>query len=48
MTHDQAREVLAKAEAKVVLDEEAGSATIDGTVSIEELHAILQLLEYGA
>ena len=48
MTHDQASSILAEAEASIELDEEAGTATITGTVTIEELHAILQLLEYNA
>lgn len=48
MTHDQARSILAEAEARIELDEEAGTATITGTVTIEELHAISQLLEYNA
>jgi hypothetical protein len=48
MDHEQARSVIANAEAKIVLDEEAGTATIKGTVTIEELQAISQLLEYTA
>ncbi|MBV7457673.1 hypothetical protein KW843_24595 [Acidovorax sp. sif1233] len=48
MTHDQARAVLADAEATIMVDEEAGTATISGTVTIEELQAISQLLEYAA
>lgn len=48
MNHDQAREILAKAEAKIVVDDEAGTATINGTVTVEELQAISQLLEYTA
>lgn len=46
MNHDQARAILAEAEAKIAVDEEAGTATINGTVTIEELQAISQLLEY--
>lgn len=48
MTHDQARAILAEAEAAISLDEDAGTVTINGTVSMEELQAILQLLEYTA
>ena len=48
MTHDQARAILAAAEAAISLDEDAGTVTINGTVSMEELQAILQLLEYTA
>ena len=48
MTHDQARAILADAEATISVDEEAGTATISGTVTIEELQAISHLLEYTA
>ena len=48
MTHDQARAIQEDAEATIALDEEGGTATISGTVTIEELQAILQLLEYKA
>ena len=48
MTHDQARAIMEDAEATIALDEEGGTATISGTVTIEELQAILQLLEYKA
>ncbi len=48
MTHDQARTILANSEATIAVDEEAGTATINGTVTIEELQAITQLLEYDA
>lgn len=48
MTHDQARTILADAEAAIAVDEDAGTATINGTVTIEELQAISQLLEYTA
>lgn len=48
MTHDQARAILADAEANITVDEEAGTATISGTVTIEELQAISLLLEYSA
>ena len=48
MTHDQARAILADADATIAVDEEAGTATICGTVTIEELQAISQLLEYTA
>ena len=48
MTHNEARRILANADALIILNEEDGSAKIDGEVNIEELHAILQLLEYNA
>lgn len=47
MNHDEARVILAAAEATIELDEEDGTATINGTVTIEELQAIAQLLEYN-
>ncbi len=46
MTHDKAKDILSAAEAHVIIDEAAGTAIITGEVSIEELHAVLQLLEY--
>jgi hypothetical protein len=48
MTHNEARKILSESGANVVLDEENGTATIDGELTIEELSAILQLLEYSA
>lgn len=48
MTNDQARAILADAEATIAVDEVAGTATISGTVTVEELQAISQLLEYTA
>lgn len=48
MTHNEARETLQGSAAHIDLDEDSGTATINGTVTIEELHAILQLLEYTA
>ena len=48
MTHPEAREILGNAEAEIHVDEEGGTATINGTVTIEELQAMLQLLEYSA
>lgn len=48
MTHDQAREILAESNATIEVDEDAGTATINGKVTIQELQAISQLLEYNA
>lgn len=48
MTHDQAREILSEAEATIEVDEDAGTVAINGMVTIEELHAICQLLEYNS
>lgn len=48
MTHPEARAILEKSEAKIALDEEAGTATINGELTIEEIQAVLQLLEYSA
>lgn len=48
MNHDQACAILAEADASIEVDEDAGTATINGTVTIEQLQAISQLLEYSA
>ncbi|WGS88581.1 hypothetical protein ACQE3E_23320 (plasmid) [Methylomonas sp. MED-D] len=48
MTHQEAKQILEQSDAKISIDEDAGTATIDGELTIEELHAVLQLLEYGA
>ena len=48
MTHNDARKILEKADAQVILDEKEGLAKINGELNIDELHAILQLLEYSA
>lgn len=48
MSHEQARTILADSEATIAVDEEAGTATINGTVTIEDLLAITQQLEYDA
>ena len=48
MTHNEARLILANADARIILNEEDGTAQIDGEVNIEEMHAMLQLLEYNA
>ena len=48
MNHPQAKGILEASDATIVLDDDAGTATINGTLTIEELQAILQLLEYSA
>lgn len=48
MTHNEAKQILDESNAEVVLDEETGLARLNGQFTIEELHAILQLLEYNA
>lgn len=48
MNHSQAKAILEASDATIVLDDDAGTASINGTVSIEELQAVLQLLEYSA
>ena len=48
MTHDDAKKILSESDADVSLDVEIGTATIDGELTIEELRAVLQLLEYSA
>lgn len=46
MTHDLARAILEASEADITLDENDGTATVNGTLTIEEPQANLQLLEY--
>ena len=48
MTHAEANEILSKSDADVQVDEEGGTAVINGEVTILELQAILHLLEYTA
>lgn len=48
MTHDEARDVIMQSDAFISVDEDAGRATIEGELTIKELHAVLQLLEYKA
>lgn len=48
MTHAEAKKILSESSADVQVDEEQGTATINGELTIEELHAVLQLLEYNA
>ncbi len=48
MTHEEAKQLLEESDAQIVIDEDAGTATINGELTIEELHAVLQLLEYSA
>lgn len=48
MTHQEAKEVIGRSSAQIVIDEQDGTATIDGEMTIEELQAVLQLLEYEA
>lgn len=48
MTHDEAKQILARSDAQISIDDDSGTATIHGELTIEELHAVLQLLEYGA
>ena len=48
MTHEEAKRALEQSGAQIIIDDEAGTATIDGELTIQELHAVLQLLEYGA
>ncbi len=48
MTHDEAKKTLEQSDAQIIIDEAAGTATIDGELTIQELQAVLQLLEYGA
>lgn len=47
MTHQDALRILNESDASFVIDEDAGTAVINGEVTIEELHALLQLLEYN-
>ncbi len=46
MNHVEAREILSKSSADVQVDEDGGTAVINGELTIPELQAILQLLEY--
>ena len=48
MTHDEAKETLEKSDAQIIIDDANGTATIDGELTIQELQAVLQLLEYEA
>ena len=48
MNHAEAKKILSGSSADVQVDEDRGTAIINGEVTIEELHAILQLLEYTA
>ena len=48
MTHEEAKEILRRTDAKIIIDDELGTATIDGELTIPELQAVLQLLEYSA
>lgn len=48
MTHDEAKSILEESDAQITLDEGSGVAQLNGQFSIEELHAVLQLLEYNA
>ena len=47
MNHDEAREILADSKAYVLIDEDNGTARLNGDFTIEELQAVLQLLEYN-
>lgn len=48
MTRDQELQISPGEEARNVVDEEAGTATINETVTIEQLQTVSQLLEYTA
>jgi hypothetical protein len=48
MTHEEAKKILSESSAEVLVAEEIGTAIINGELTIEELHAVLQLLEYNA
>jgi hypothetical protein len=48
MTHQEAKKILEQSDAQIIIDDDAGTATIDGELTIDELHAVLQLLEYSA
>jgi|APLak6261700835_1056253.scaffolds.fasta_scaffold30808_2 hypothetical protein len=48
MTHSEAKKTLQESAAHIDVDEDSGTAIINGKVTIEELQAILQLLEYNA
>lgn len=47
MTHEEAKQILDCSDSLIIIDDDAGTATIDGELTIEELHAVLQLLEYS-
>ena len=48
MTRQEANQILENADAQIVIDTHAGTVAIDGELTIEELQALLQLLEYSA
>lgn len=48
MTHTEAKSIIKDYGAEIKIDESEGFALINGIVSIEELQAILQLLECTA
>jgi flagellar basal body P-ring protein FlgI len=48
MNHNEARKIISESGSEVVLDEENGTVIINGEMTIEELQAVLQLLEYSA
>ncbi len=48
MDHAEAKQILAETDAEVLIDEDSGTARINGELTIQELHAVLQLLEYTA
>lgn len=48
MDHAEAKKILAESSAVVMIDEDDGTAAINGKLTIQELQAILQLLEYNA
>lgn len=48
MRHDEAQQIIDESDAVIVLDEENGLARLNGEFTVEELHAILQRLEYNA
>lgn len=48
MNHQQAKEILKNAEGDICINDDEGTVRLDGEFTIEELHAILQLLEYTA
>lgn len=48
MTHQEAKQILDRSDSLIIIDDDAGTAKIDGELTVEELHAVLQLLEYSA
>lgn len=48
MTHEEAKKILETSDAEFIIDEDNGTAVINGEVTIDELEAVLQLLEYNA